>query len=114
MSDIQGIEGIQQVLSEMRALQRRMGEISSSGQVGQAGEVDKPDFGAMLRSSIDEVNEVQKKSSELQEAFTKGDPDVDLADVMIAMQKSSVSFAAMTQVRNKLLSAYQEIMSMQV
>ena len=47
-------------------------------------------------------------------AFEMGDPNVDLADTMLALQKSSLSFQALSQVRNKLVSAYQEIMNMQV
>jgi flagellar hook-basal body complex protein FliE len=43
-----------------------------------------------------------------------GDPNVQVSEVMVAMQKSNVSFQAMLQVRNKLVSAYQEIMNMQV
>ena len=47
-------------------------------------------------------------------AFEAGSPDVNLPEMMVAMQKASLSFQAMTQVRNKLLSAYQEVMNMQV
>jgi flagellar hook-basal body complex protein FliE len=43
-----------------------------------------------------------------------GTSKVDLSDVMIASQKASVSFQAMTQVRNKLVQAYQDIMQMPV
>ena len=54
---------------------------------------------------------IQKVS---QSQFEKGDPDVSLAEVMVALEKASVSFQAMTQVRNELLSAYQEVMNMPV
>ena len=43
-----------------------------------------------------------------------GDDSVSLSDVMIAMQKASINFQATVQVRNKLVSAYHEIMNMQV
>ena len=43
-----------------------------------------------------------------------GDDSVTLPETMVAMQKASISFEAVTQVRNRLLSAYQEIMNMQV
>ena len=78
------------------------------------GEAAGPDFGALLKSSIDQVNETQQQAASLSEAFQKGDPAADLTEVMVAVQKASVSFQAMTQVRNKLLSAYQDIMNMQV
>ena len=48
------------------------------------------------------------------EAFEAGTENVDLADVMISLQKASLSFKAMTEVRNQLVNAYQEIMNMPV
>jgi len=50
----------------------------------------------------------------LRESYEMGDPEVDITQVMIASQKSTVAFEAMTQVRNKLVTAYQEIMRMPV
>jgi flagellar hook-basal body complex protein FliE len=47
-------------------------------------------------------------------AFEQGEPGVDLAEVMIAVQKSSVSFQAMVEVRNKLVDAYKDVMNMPV
>jgi len=72
----------------------------------------KADFSSIMKDSINSVNAVQKESGRLQEAFQAGDPNTDITSVMIAMQKASVSFTAMTQVRNKLVDAYQEIMRM--
>ena len=56
----------------------------------------------------------QQQAGQLATALEKGDPTVDVAQVMVAMQKANISFQAMTTVRNKLVSAYQEIMGMQV
>ena len=47
-------------------------------------------------------------------ALERGDANVTLPEVMIALQKASLSFQAMTEVRNRLVTAYQEIMRMQV
>ena len=52
------------------------------------------------------------RPGQLRESFETGNPNVELADVMIAAQKARISFEALTQVRNKMLSAYQEIMRM--
>lgn len=100
-----------QVLSEMRRLTKAAQgvEQASAGPGGANG-----DFASLLKQSIEKVNETQQAAGRLSTAFSSGDPDVDLGDVMIALQKSSVSFQAMTEVRNRLVSAYQEIMSMQV
>ena len=73
-----------------------------------------PNFQDMFANAIDSVNANQKAAGQLATRFEQGDPSVDLPEVMIAMQKSSVSFQAMTEVRNKLVEAYREIMSMPV
>ena len=99
------------LLTQMRAMaaQAQGQSVEKSGTVaGQA------DFSDILKQSVDKVNETQADSKKLQEAFQLGDPNVQVSEVMVAMQKSSVSFQAMLQVRNKLVSAYQEIMNMQV
>lgn len=105
--------GIDQVLAQMRA----MSSLAQSGapavaEPAQAAE--RPDFAGLLEESVSKVNEVRQTSSALAAAFEAEDPNVDLAEVMVAMQKSSLAFQAMTTVRNKLVSAYQEIMSMPV
>jgi len=67
-----------------------------------------------MKDSINQVNEAQSHAKAMATAFEAGSPDVNLPEMMVAMQKASLSFQAMTQVRNKLLSAYQEVMNMQV
>jgi flagellar hook-basal body complex protein FliE len=102
---------INQLLSQMRTM-----EAQAKGASQQAGndEAGGADFAAMLRQSIDKVNEMQQEAGKMATALELGDPNVDLAQVMVALQKASVSFQAMTQVRNRLLSAYQDIMNMQL
>ncbi|OOG26189.1 flagellar hook-basal body complex protein FliE [Thioalkalivibrio denitrificans] len=104
MSEMQ----INQVLAQMRALANNAG-VNEPAQANGT-----PDFAQMLKQSLDHVNETQQASAQLSQAFEMGDPNVNLAQVMVAMQKASVSFEAVTQVRNRLLSAYQEIMNMPV
>lgn len=71
-------------------------------------------FGTMFSQAINKVAESQQTASTLSRSFEQGDPGVSLTQVMVATQKASVSFQAMTQVRNKLVEAYQEVMNMQV
>lgn len=73
----------------------------------------QPSFVDTMRSAIDSVNQQQGLSRDLQASYVRGE-DVSLTDVAIAMQKSSVAFEATVQVRNKILDAYKEIMSMTV
>lgn len=74
----------------------------------------KADFSSLLENSIAKVNSMQMESSSLKTSYEMGDPNVDLPNVMISMQKSSLAFEAMTEVRNKFLTAYQEVMNMPV
>ena len=75
---------------------------------------DAPDFGNLLAQSVTAVAELQQDAGAQATAYEQGDPDADLTQVMISMQKASLSFQAMTEVRNKLVTAYQEIMNMPV
>jgi flagellar hook-basal body complex protein FliE len=77
-----------------------------------AGDPTVPDFQTMFQNAIGSVNQNQKTAADLASRFEQGDSTIDLPQVMIAMQKSSVSFQAMTQVRNKLVEAYKDIMNM--
>jgi len=102
---------INQVITQMRAMAIAA---SDGGVKPPAEDVGKPDFAAMMRESIEQVSDTQMQAKELSAAFESGDADVNLPEVMVALQKANISFQAMTQVRNKLLSAYQEVMNMQV
>lgn len=74
----------------------------------------KPGFADALKASLDQVNEAQQKAGALGQRFSLGEDNVNLSDVMISMQKANISFQAAVQVRNKLVSAYHDIMNMQV
>ena len=99
--------GINQVLAEMRALAAQ-----ASNKPADAGGVQRADFGALLKSSLDRVNEMQQRAETLASAFETGARDVDITQVMIEVQKAGLAFRAMTEVRNKLVQAYQDIMNM--
>jgi len=77
-----------------------------------ASSAERGSFADLLKQAVDSVNETQQRSSAMQTAYEMGDTSVDITQVMIQMQKASVSFEAMTQVRNRLVSAYQDIMNM--
>lgn len=100
----------EQLLVQMRAMAARAQGLSGTESESARG----PDFSTLLRSALDRVNDFQQRAAELAAAFETGRGKVDLAEVMIAMQKASLSFEAATQVRNRLVSAYQEIMNMPV
>ena len=104
---------IEAMVAQLKAAAARANPASENPlQTGQAtGTVD---FQSVLKSSLDQVNNVQLQSQQLAQRFEMGDTTVSLSDAMISLQKSSIALQQTVQVRNKLVSAYQEIMNMGV
>ncbi len=102
------------VLAQMRTMALRAeGRNESSLSTGSV-DGEGPSFAGIMKSAIDQVNDTQKKAANLAEAFEKGEQDIDPVQVMVALQKANIAFNAATQVRNKFVTAYQEIMNMPV
>ena len=105
------ISNVDQVLAEMR----RLTAVAQNGPAEvSATQASRTEFADLMKQSIDKVNDTQQVATKLSDAFSTGDPNVDVNEVMIALQKAGVAFQAMTEVRNRLVSAYQDIMSMPV
>ncbi len=102
---------IQQVLAEMRSLQAR-----AAGAPAQAPTTagQPTDFAALLKNSVDHIASMQNQATQVASAYESGDKSVDLTRVMLEVQKADLAFRAMTQVRNKLLDAYTQVMNMSV
>lgn len=100
---------VNQLLAQMRAMAE---QAKAKPQIAENLAAGQSDFSSLLKNSIDAVNATQQQAGALAQAFETGDPKVNLNEVMVNLQKASISFQAMTQVRNKLVSAYQEVMSM--
>lgn len=81
---------------------------------GSEKQAARVDFVSVLKNSLDEVNSTQEKARKMSQSFALGDDNINLSDVMIAGQKANISFQTSLQVRNKLVSAYRDIMTMQV
>ena len=75
---------------------------------------DENNFTNELKTALDNISQLQMQANHSAKAFEMGEPNVSLNEVMVNMQKSSVSLQFGIQVRNKLVSAYQEIMNMNV
>lgn len=101
------------LLAQMRTMAAQSSATLPSADVGQVAP-QSSSFSTVLAKSINEVNSVQMHAGEMTKAFESGAAGVDLSDVMVSLQKAEISFKAMTEVRNKLVSAYQEIMNMPV
>lgn len=96
------------LLLQMRAMAAKAQGIQPPATSSQEG------FSTLMKTALDRVNETQQTASALKTAFETGSGDADIAQVMLASQKSRIAFEAVTQVRNRLVSAYQDIMNMPI
>ena len=104
-------KGIEQMLNVLRSTATQ-----ATGQPAgnNAAPVGGPSFADVLQNSIDKVNQTQQQANQMAEKLAAGDTSQNLHEVMIALQTASVSFQEMVQVRNKLVTAYQDVMNIQV
>ncbi|ALV91899.1 MULTISPECIES: flagellar hook-basal body complex protein FliE [Pantoea] len=101
---IQAIDGVLQQL-QLTSLQASGKQAESTSQV---------DFGATMKAALDKISDTQNAARTQAQDFEMGKPGIQLNDVMVDLQKSSISMQMGIQVRNKLVSAYTDIMNMQV
>lgn len=102
-------KGIDQLLSQLNVT-----AAAAAGKTAPATEAAAANFADMLKSAVDGVNAAQQGADQLAQAFQTGQPEANIQDVMISLQKANLSFQTMVQVRNKLVDAYQNVMNMQV
>lgn len=107
---------VNSVLAQIRALSAQVKPLQAAvvHPAAAVPQVNSSSFADVLKQGLGQVNQTQQSADAMATAFQKGAPGVELADVMIEMQKASVGFRAVTEVRNRMVSAYQEIMSMQI
>ncbi|MFO7278614.1 MAG: flagellar hook-basal body complex protein FliE [Pseudomonadota bacterium] len=103
---------IDRVLAQIRAISAQTG--AGAARATRPEESGPSQFATLLRQGLDQVNAAQQRAGELAAAFERGVPGVELPQVMVEMQKASVSFRAVVEVRNRLVNAYQEIMNMPI
>lgn len=110
--------GVDQVLAQIRTIRQQSIKPTNPTPPNIQSQPTSPvkslDFSEVLQTSVNHVNDTQKAAAKLQKAFEMGDKETSIAEVMVAMQKADVSFKAMTEVRNKLVDAYREVMRMSV
>ena len=117
ISGLSGAGGLQQVLDLRRQIIERTEALRSFDQSAKTGRLtgQAPDggFAQALQGAVQSVNTTQLRASDVTAAYERGEV-TDVAQVMLARQEAGVAFEATLQVRNKLLSAYQDIMRMGV
>lgn len=116
MNPVGGPANVQQIIA-MREQVLERSRLLQDLQAGQAAPAPATPagggFGETLQSALSSVNEAQQNASSISEAYERGQVH-DVTQVMLARQEAGVAFEATLQVRNKLLSAYQDIMRMGV
>jgi flagellar hook-basal body complex protein FliE len=112
---------IDAVLAQIRSLSAQAGaaikpaaQAVHSIQPGNTHSAQGPAFADLFKQGLDSVNASQQKAAALADSWQRGDAAVSLEQVMIESQKAAVSFRALTEVRNRLVSAYQDIMNMSI
>jgi flagellar hook-basal body complex protein FliE len=114
------VKGIDNLLGQMRVAaamasgkpQAAAAAASATSSAGAGGVTT--DFASLLKTSIDGVNQAQTKATGMARDFELGKPNVNLQDVMVSMSKANIQFQEMVQVRNRVVSAYTDMMNMQI
>lgn len=110
---VSGISGVESMLQQMRAVVRAAQNQAASPTELQPSAASGS-FAAELQHAVRKVSQAQNAASNQAKAFELGAPDVSLNDVMIDLQKASLGFQSVVQVRNRLVAAYKEISSMSI
>lgn len=103
--------GINAILDQLQATSSLASGIKKPKTENEAVKVD---FGETLKNAVDKTNNLQLTAQQMTQDFVSGEKNLDLHEVMISLQKANITFQTTVQVRNKLVTAYQEIMNMQV
>ena len=115
MSGVAGLGGVDRVMALRAQILGRNAALSkANASAAPTPAASEPaSFASTFDQAVKSVSETQNKASALSESYERGET-VDIAKVMLARQEAQVGFEATLQVRNKLLAAYKDIMSMPV
>ena len=115
VSGAMGIDRVMQLRAQILERNEALQRASASGAPAATSTTTAAptSFADTLSTALKNVNEGQQQASALSESYERGE-NVDIAKVMLSRQQAQVGFEATLQVRNKLLSAYKDIMSMPV
>lgn len=101
-------------MSQIHGIGQAAPQIAEVASVGTGGESHAPGgFVDSLKTAIGQVNEAQAQAGQAVDALMTGQTQ-DLHRTMVALQQADVSFQLMMQIRNKLVTAYEEIQRMQI
>jgi flagellar hook-basal body complex protein FliE len=116
VGSIGGAGGINQILSLRQQIIEKsslLQQVKHATPAAPATEAAGEGFTGALKQALDSVQASQQKAEDLSAGYQRGEV-TDVAKVMLARQEAGVAFEATLQTRNRLLSAYQDIMRMGV
>lgn len=96
----------------MDASQSALGQLNNGKAASQKTKLDEPSFGQWLTRSIQNVNQMKNDADQAAQKLVTGE-NKDIHGTMITLQKATIAMNLMTEVRNKIISAYDEIKRMQ-
>jgi len=103
---IQSLANKMKIMSDMAA-----GQLAP---VSATVNADGNDFQSLLQKAVSEVNQAQNTAQAKVQAFSTGESNMSLEEVMVSLQKANLSFQTMIAVRNRLVDAYKEVTNLQV
>lgn len=107
-------DNIQELLNQARAMSDLAVARSSSVSDAPVVNADGHDFQTLLRQAVHDVNQAQNSAQDKVQAFSTGQSNMSLEEVMVSLQKANLSLQSMIAVRNRLVDAYKEVMNLQV
>ena len=111
---IESANSASSIASMLKTLQTHSNQAAGHGfDLPGTAPAPKTDFSDLIRQAVSQTNAAQVDSQNTTSAFESGEA-VPLTEVVMKMQKASLSFEATLQVRNKVLKAYEDVMNMPV
>jgi flagellar hook-basal body complex protein FliE len=107
------VDRVMQLRADILARNEALSRANAAGDVAAPAAPRPTSFADTMETALKQVADNQNEASRMSEAYERGET-VDIAKVMLARQQASIGFEATLQVRNKILSAYKDIMSMPV
>ena len=95
----------------MSSIQGLGAPVPASPNSAQSSNPNQPDFASTLREGMRQIDQLQSDAQQKSTDLLQGDGQ-DVHAAMIAVEKAELSFQLMMQVRNKIVSAYQEVARM--
>ena len=101
-------------MARMQAMQAAMNGLPGAPASNQVNSANGVDFQNILKNAIENVNSAQNAAQAKAQAFSAGNSDTSLEEVIVSLQKANLSLQGMIAVRNRLVDAYKEVTSLQV